>query len=358
MIKIRKNFLVGICLFSFADSSFAAFSEKIGGYLSGSVGVGQFGSSSAGLDDRFMVLGGVDGLLGFNYREVTWGLQASYDVAGQLTPISNTGGTNSKGSMYLLGLGARYFISEDMYLAALFDLTGQYTFLEKTLEGETDQLSQPFSLRLKIGKRLPFSELVTLDGDIRYHQFKNFHIGGRDYDWNSQLWSVGVALTWHFGKAAPYVPEVESAPVEEASTTKVSANETQQALADSKNTEEAGPKAVRIRSKYVFSANHYRVDRKMVAELKEIAAKINNEPEASVEVLGYSDNSGDANFNRALSKYRAQSVRDYLIKLKVDPRRMKAIGMADQDPTSSNDTKEGRAVNRRFEIVLKFEGAQ
>lgn len=305
-----------------------------------------------------MVLGGVDGLLGFNYREVTWGLHASYDFSGQLTPISSTGNTNSKGSMYLLGVGARYFISEDMYLAALFDLTGQYTFLEKTLEAETDQMSQPFSVRLKIGKRLPFSELVTLDGDIRYYQFKNFHIGGRDYDWKSQLWSVGVALTWHFGKAAPYVPEVESTPAEQKTTINGSANETQQTLTESQKTEEVGSKTLRIRSKYVFSANHYRVDRKMVAELKEIAATINSEPKASVEVLGYSDNSGDANFNRALSNYRAQSVRNYLIKLKVDPRRMKAIGMSDQDPTSSNETKEGRSVNRRFEIVLKFEGAQ
>ncbi len=352
MVKIKNKFLWAVCVLSFANSASAQLSEKIGGYLSGSMGLGQFGSSSAGLNDRFLVVGGIDGLLGFNYREVTWGLHASYDMIGQLTPISQTGNTNSKGSAYLLGLGARYFINEDIYLAGLLDLKGEYTFLEKTAESEQDQMSQPFSLRLKIGKRLNyFSDLVTLDGDIRYSQFRRFHIGGRDYSWNSQLWSVGIALTWHFGKAAPYVPEVEAvpapAPIPSSETTQEIAQEVRESV-----------QTVRIKSQYVFSANHYRVDRKMVAELKEIAVKIRNEPRASIEVLGFSDNSGDEKFNKALSKYRAKSVRDYLIKLKIDPRRIKATGMSDQEPTSSNETKEGRAENRRYEIIIKVEGAK
>lgn len=69
-------------------------------------------------------------------------------------------------------------------------------------------------------------------------------------------------------------------------------------------------------------------------------------------IVGHTDNTGDPQYNLDLSRRRAESVRDYLIETGTPPEKLRVVGRGEQDPIASNDTKEGRAQNRRVEIIV------
>ena len=77
-------------------------------------------------------------------------------------------------------------------------------------------------------------------------------------------------------------------------------------------------------------------------------------PETSIEIIGYTDNTGKEGFNMLLSQRRANSVRKYLIdKLGIDASRINALGYGSNKPIASNKTKEGRRKNNRVEVVIE-----
>jgi type VI secretion system protein ImpK len=94
--------------------------------------------------------------------------------------------------------------------------------------------------------------------------------------------------------------------------------------------------------------------------LSRVAAALNDH-EGPIIIMGHSDNEPirTARFpsNMALSLARAESVLRTLTGQLDDPDRLRAEGRADQEPVVSNDTGEGRAKNRRIEIVLIRENA-
>ena len=65
------------------------------------------------------------------------------------------------------------------------------------------------------------------------------------------------------------------------------------------------------------------------------------------------DSRGDARQNARLSEDRALAVRTYLVEKGVDPERITAVGRGEEEPVASNDTPEGRANNRRVEILVR-----
>jgi outer membrane protein OmpA-like peptidoglycan-associated protein len=85
--------------------------------------------------------------------------------------------------------------------------------------------------------------------------------------------------------------------------------------------------------------------------LDEVAASLHAWPEVKVEIQGHTDSTGGAELNRALSMLRAESVREYLIGKGIDPTRMTAVGLGEDLPIGNNATAEGRAMNRRVELI-------
>ncbi|MEO1651936.1 MAG: OmpA family protein, partial [Bacteroidota bacterium] len=76
---------------------------------------------------------------------------------------------------------------------------------------------------------------------------------------------------------------------------------------------------------------------------------------AQLEIAAHTDNLGDPKFNQKLSFRRAQSVYEYLVKKGISGKRLVKKGYGSSDPIERNDTPEGRAANRRFELkVLKM----
>ena len=71
-----------------------------------------------------------------------------------------------------------------------------------------------------------------------------------------------------------------------------------------------------------------------------------------IEVIGHTDDVGDDAYNQELSEQRAESVRNYLIGAGVDASKMVTTGAGESMPIASNKTDEGRAENRRVEVMV------
>jgi OOP family OmpA-OmpF porin len=76
-------------------------------------------------------------------------------------------------------------------------------------------------------------------------------------------------------------------------------------------------------------------------------------PEVNVRIVGYTDDVGSTEYNRALSLRRAASVREYIVARGIDDARLSVDGHGKSQPLVSNSTPEGRAVNRRVEFVVR-----
>lgn len=89
------------------------------------------------------------------------------------------------------------------------------------------------------------------------------------------------------------------------------------------------------------------------AKLSEVAkALVQNNPDATMVVEGHTDSQGTEAFNLDLSARRAQAVRDYLAGHGVAEDRIRAEGLGFSRPIADNKSAEGRANNRRVEIVV------
>jgi outer membrane protein OmpA-like peptidoglycan-associated protein len=75
-------------------------------------------------------------------------------------------------------------------------------------------------------------------------------------------------------------------------------------------------------------------------------------PSLRFKVEGHTDSTGSAETNRILSRHRATTVRDYLIGQGVDAGSISIEGLGPDQPVADNATSEGRARNRRVEIIL------
>ena len=104
-----------------------------------------------------------------------------------------------------------------------------------------------------------------------------------------------------------------------------------------------------------FASDSAEVPESMAPFLKSAAADLKQLKAGHVlEIAGYTDSTGDAALNLALSQKRAEAVREALIKYGADPDMLVAKGYGEADPVASNDTAEGRLKNRRIEYhVMK-----
>ena len=86
--------------------------------------------------------------------------------------------------------------------------------------------------------------------------------------------------------------------------------------------------------------------------LKRLAGILNFVTDIRLEINGYTDNVGTGSANQALSEKRARRVRDFLVANGVDTERITVFGRGETNFVASNQTAEGRAKNRRIEIVF------
>ncbi|RFS17481.1 OmpA family protein [Emticicia sp. C21] len=87
-------------------------------------------------------------------------------------------------------------------------------------------------------------------------------------------------------------------------------------------------------------------------ELDRIVDDMKGNPNLVLEIQGHTDNVGSNESNLKLSQDRAEAVRKYLVSKKIQAARVTSVGFGETKPIAPNDTEEGRALNRRVQIVI------
>jgi outer membrane protein OmpA-like peptidoglycan-associated protein len=116
--------------------------------------------------------------------------------------------------------------------------------------------------------------------------------------------------------------------------------------------EEARGTVVTLSGSVLFATNATDLLPAARDRLSEVATAL-KESKNPLLIEGYTDSRGTAEYNEQLSQRRAESVRNFLINQGVPPDRIQTRGMGEERPVASNATAEGRANNRRVEIVVE-----
>lgn len=106
----------------------------------------------------------------------------------------------------------------------------------------------------------------------------------------------------------------------------------------------------------LFATDRADVRPDLQADLRAVAQNLQRYPDSTVQVIGHTDNVGDAGYNQDLSQRRAASVVAVLRNAGVPASRLVAIGRGENEPIASNLTAQGRAQNRRVEIIIRPNG--
>ncbi|PIE11789.1 MAG: hypothetical protein CSA72_01335 [Rhodobacterales bacterium] len=102
----------------------------------------------------------------------------------------------------------------------------------------------------------------------------------------------------------------------------------------------------------LFATDSAALTGSLTADLQTLAASLNRYPSSTVNVVGHTDNVGEASYNQQLSMRRAQAVAAVLTGSGVAPSRVRSIGRGEDAPVADNLTDAGRAQNRRVEIII------
>lgn len=120
--------------------------------------------------------------------------------------------------------------------------------------------------------------------------------------------------------------------------------------------EEARGVVITLSGSVLFATGQHELLPIAKQKLTDVAKALQDQGFEKIVVEGHTDSRGSDENNQQLSLKRAESVRQHLISQGIDANKAEAKGMGESTPVASNDTPEGRANNRRVEIIVRGEG--
>lgn len=105
-------------------------------------------------------------------------------------------------------------------------------------------------------------------------------------------------------------------------------------------------------SSALFAFDKFDISPKAQTILNDVATWLKKNPQMKCELSGHTDGKGSVAYNQKLSEQRAQAVYDYLVKAGVSSDNLTWKGYGKSEPIATNDTAEGRQLNRRVELRL------
>lgn len=102
----------------------------------------------------------------------------------------------------------------------------------------------------------------------------------------------------------------------------------------------------------LFDYDSYSLRPETKANLLELSNNLGTYKDTEINILGHTDSNGSSAYNEELSNKRANNVLNFLSQQGVTISRLNSIGMGEIDPLTTNETTEGRQLNRRVEIVI------
>jgi outer membrane protein OmpA-like peptidoglycan-associated protein len=109
---------------------------------------------------------------------------------------------------------------------------------------------------------------------------------------------------------------------------------------------------VELSEKILFDFNESSLTSDAQSNLDKIITVLHKYPDTNIEVQGHTDNVGSESYNQGLSVKRAKSVNRYLKSKDISGARLTTLGFGEEVPKYSNETKDGRAQNRRVEFLI------
>ncbi len=102
-----------------------------------------------------------------------------------------------------------------------------------------------------------------------------------------------------------------------------------------------------------YNHQDFILDEEFNAYVDQVEAFINQHPATKINITGYADNIGPEEYNYDLGLERANFIRDYMVKNGIPGSTITVLSMGEDSPMATNETKTGRAENRRTEIEIK-----
>eukprot|EP00388_Colpodella_angusta_P009102 GDKJ01024418.1.p1 GENE.GDKJ01024418.1~~GDKJ01024418.1.p1 ORF type:complete len:230 (-),score=36.02 GDKJ01024418.1:430-1119(-) len=109
---------------------------------------------------------------------------------------------------------------------------------------------------------------------------------------------------------------------------------------------------VKFDSGILFDFDKFALKDAAKTNIQTLAASLNKYPGTDIQVIGHTDSRGTEEYNMGLSQKRAAAVKAYAVSQGVPSSRLITIGKGFAEPIADNATEEGRAANRRVEIVI------
>ena len=105
---------------------------------------------------------------------------------------------------------------------------------------------------------------------------------------------------------------------------------------------------------FMFKSGNSEIDSSNFALLNKITQAIAKFENANIVISGHTDSTGSDEKNMSLSQQRAEKVAQFLAQVgRISPNKIEHKGFGESRPVASNETDEGRASNRRVEILIK-----
>jgi outer membrane protein OmpA-like peptidoglycan-associated protein len=159
-------------------------------------------------------------------------------------------------------------------------------------------------------------------------------------------------------QAATRATEADTKVTEAASKADAAGATAREALAKATDTDQRLTKLWTNRTKRTvtdtqlvhFAFDKWELDDGAQTKLLALVKQLQDQPELTVELEGYTDSTGPSAYNIQLSQRRAEAVRRFLVEKGVDLPRIHNIGLGDIRPVADNKTRQGRDQNRRVSI--------
>ncbi len=209
-------------------------------------------------------------------------------------------------------------------------LGGAYQSIDKSTSMTSGSMSSHgWNTLASLGMSYRLSQRWSLRGEYQFID----GIGEDNDIGQADLHFTSIGLAYHFGQSEPEVVTVEPVPVVEPEPQYVTTTTTVSLSAG---------------SLFGFDSSELMYN----AELASLAEWLTQSTEDKVRIVGHTDSAGAEAYNQRLSERRAQAVADYLKHMGIAESRLSVEGQGERRPVASNDTAEGRAQNRRVEVIF------
>jgi outer membrane protein OmpA-like peptidoglycan-associated protein len=109
---------------------------------------------------------------------------------------------------------------------------------------------------------------------------------------------------------------------------------------------------IRFDSGILFGYDSSTLQPEAKANISKLADILKKYPDSNILITGHTDSDGSEKYNQTLSEKRAKSVSDYAVYKGISSSRLSIVGLGESEPVASNDTADGKQLNRRVEIAI------